>query len=665
MAEPPRRRTFPLSAGRGQEGGAPPRAATSEPLARTLGVPALFAIVAAAIGSAIYFALGIVARDALDLTPVAFLAAGAFFAVTVMTYVEGNSLHPERGGASTFARYAFDELWSFVAGWAILLDYLIVIAIGALSISHYLAGFWDELGGPGTEVVVAALALAIVVRRNVRGLAAGGLSQVLRVQVLNGVLLLAVIVVGAVVATGASAPGPSGATIEESPTWEGFVFAAVIATVAMTGIEAASGLAGEIRPRARELRRVVLAAAGTAVVLFVGVSLVAVLTVPATGPEGLGGRYLEAPVLGIVAAFEPPAMGQVFVYAVAAVAAFVLFVGLDTFTLGLARLVYSLATNRQIPRTLGRLHGRHGTPSVAIFGAGAIAFVLVATSDLEFLAGLFAFGAMLSFAIAHISLIVLRFREPGARRAFRIPLSVPVRGKRVPLPAVVGAATAVGAWLSVVALHEGARIAGLAWMAGGVVLYIVYRRRQGESLLRRQTLEPQALREGGALEYGSILVPVFGRMLDDDIVGTAGRLAAEETVPGEGGPMIEALYVFEVPMALPLDAEVPEERLAAARKALARAKQVGEEYQGVEVATATTRARKAGTAIVDEARRRGVEAIVLAAEEPTRMRGGALLGGRSGARQRFVGDMTREVLEKAPCRVIVTAPPAEGADDEE
>jgi basic amino acid/polyamine antiporter, APA family len=468
-----------------------------------------------------------------------------------------------------------------------------------------------------------------------------------------------------VVATGASAPGPSGATIEESPTWEGFVFAAVIATVAMTGIEAASGLAGEIRPRARELRRVVLAAAGTAVVLFVGVSLVAVLTVPATGPEGLGGRYLEAPVLGIVAAFEPPAMGQVFVYAVAAVAAFVLFVGLDTFTLGLARLVYSLATNRQIPRTLGRLHGRHGTPSVAIFGAGAIAFVLVATSDLEFLAGLFAFGAMLSFAIAHISLIVLRFREPGARRAFRIPLSVPVRGKRVPLPAVVGAATAVGAWLSVVALHEGARIAGLAWMAGGVVLYIVYRRRQGESLLRRQTLEPQALREGGALEYGSILVPVFGRMLDDDIVGTAGRLAAEETVPGEGGPMIEALYVFEVPMALPLDAEVPEERLAAARKALARAKQVGEEYQGVEVATATTRARKAGTAIVDEARRRGVEAIVLAAEEPTRMRGGALLGGRSGARQRFVGDMTREVLEKAPCRVIVTAPPAEGADDEE
>ena len=140
-------------------------------------------------------------------TPLAYLMAGGFFAVTVMTYVEGSSLHPERGGAATFARYAFDEFWSFVAGWAILLDYLIVIAIGALAISHYLAVFWPELGRPGTEVVVAAVALVIVVRANVRGLSATGLGPILRLQLLNGVLLLAVIVIGAVVAGGQ--PGPA------------------------------------------------------------------------------------------------------------------------------------------------------------------------------------------------------------------------------------------------------------------------------------------------------------------------------------------------------------------------------------------------------------------------------------------------------------------------
>ena len=88
---------------------------------------------------------------------------------------------------------------------------------------------------------------------------------------------------------------------------------------------------------------------------------------------------------------------------------------------------------------------------------------------------------------------------------------------------------------------------------------------------------------------------------------------------------------------------------------------MGEEYEGVEVATATVRARSTGEAIVREAKRRGVEAIVLAAEEPTRMRGGPLLGGKRGLLDTFVGETTRYVVNKAPCRVILTAPPGDGA----
>src|SRR3712207_4310910 len=115
---------------------------------------------------------------------------------------------------------------------------------------------------------------------------------------------------------------------------------------------------------------------------------------------------------------------------------------------------------------------------------------------------------------------------------------------------------------------------------------------------------------------------------------------------------------FEVPMALPIDARLPDAQLETARAALRRAKAVGEEYDGVQVATATVRARRAGQAIVEEAKRRGVEAIVLAAEEPTRVRGGALLGGLGGGRnEAFVGDITKYVVTKAPCRVIITAPP--------
>jgi APA family basic amino acid/polyamine antiporter len=158
---------------------------------------------------------------------------------------------------------------------------------------------------------------------------------------------------------------------------------------------------------------------------------------------------------------------------------------------------------------------------------------------------------------------------------------------------------------------------------------------------------------------------VFGEELDDDIVGTAGRLAAEEAEEGEGGGVIEALYVFEIPMSLPIDARIPDDKVAEANRVLARAKEVGEEYENVEVATAKVRGRTAGSAIVSEARRRGVEAIVLAAEEPTRIRGGAMLGGRARARDRYVGETTRYVVEKAHCKVILTAAPADDEDGRE
>ena len=181
------------------------------------------------------------------------------------------------------------------------------------------------------------------------------------------------------------------------------------------------------------------------------------------------------------------------------------------------------------------------------------------------------------------------------------------------------------------------------------------------SLARISVPEQVLTRRRTQAEYGSILVPILGTELDDDIVQTAGRLAAEEDFEAfeeHKGATIEALWIFEVPMSLPIDAALPEAQLKRARAALARAKAVGEEYEGVEVATATVRARRAGQAIVDEAKRRGVQAVVLAAEEPSKIRGGALLGGRGGPLDDFVGEATKYVISKAPCQIILTAPPA-------
>jgi len=626
-------------------------------IAHRLGEPALFAITLSTVVSAIFVSLGVVADRALGLTPLVFLLSGIFFAVTMATYVEGSSLHIERGGASTFARYAFDEFWSFVAGWAILLDYLIVMAIGAVVISDYLSVFWNELDEGVFPLAIAAAALLFVAWSNIRGLSADRIGAVLRLSLTSIVVLVVISLIGFAYYWD---PGAIRSSIDlgVAPKWEDLIFALGIASVVAVGVEAASGLAGEVRVGRRGLRRVVLVSISVAVLLSVLVSVAALMATPVVGTRtALGSTYLEAPVLAIVSGYEPGTLLDVSRYVVGATAAALLLVAMNGQMLGLARLAYSLATNRQIPSAVGRLQRRRGTPYVTIILAALIAFALAIPHDLNFLAGLFAFGAMLAFSIAHLAIIRLRFREPDRPSAFRVPLSVRVRGADVPLPAVFGALFSILVWISILVYHSGARVVGAAWMVGGVTLYVIYRRGQGKSLTQRFTIPAEALQESTAAEYGSILVPVFGEELDDDIVGTAGRLAASEGEDEEGGAVLEALYVFEIPMSLPIDARVPEERVQEAKRVLARAKEVGEEYAGVEVATAMVRGRSIGQAIVSEAKRRGVEAIVLGAEEPSRLRGGAILGGRGRVRDRFVGETTRYVVEKAPCKVILTAPP--------
>jgi APA family basic amino acid/polyamine antiporter len=629
---------------------------------RGLGAPALFAIAAGSVGASVFFAIGIVAGEALGLTPLAFLLAGFFFVLTVLTYLEGSSLHPERGGASTFARYAFNELWSFITGWAILLDFLIVMALGSLAVSGYLAVFWGTISDQGLELTIAGLVLLWVAWRNIRGQTADRYRMVLRLIMLSSVLFVVVIVATLINHHDFSALADS-VDLGTTPEWDDFGLAVIVAGAALAGIEAASGLAGELKVGRRGLKRVVVVGAAGMLVLFVGMALAAILAVPVEdGTTALSSDYLRDPVVGIVNQIDPAWLSELLRYVVGAIGALVLIQAVNGQMLGIGRLAYSLGTNRQLPSLVSRLHGEWGTPHVAICLFTLAAFALAIPDDVELLAGIFAFGGTLAFALAHLSVVVLRFREPDRPRAFKVPLSVKVGRGSIPIPSALGAVFGAGACVLVAILHEGARYVGGGWMLAGIAMYVIYRLSQGKSITKRFTLPEAALRQTRDIEYGSILVPVFGGKLDDDIVGTAGRLAAERAEEGEGGSMLEAIWVFQIPMSLPIDGRVPDDRVAAAKRTLARAKEVGEEYAGVEVATAMVRGRSVGAAIVAEAKRRGVEAIVLAAEAPTRIRGGAMLGGRAIGSDRFAGDLTRYVIEKAPCKVILTAPPEEGTE---
>ncbi|HEY6760468.1 MAG TPA: amino acid permease [Baekduia sp.] len=630
-------------------------------IGKGIGQPALFAIIYTAVASSIYFSLGVVADHALGLTPLVFLVAGLFFALAAMTYVEGAALHPEKAGSTVFARYGFNELVSFIAGWAILLDYTILIAVTAFSATNYMAAFWGDLGHGALELIVALGIVLYVAVRNIGGFSKTRVNRIGALVIADIGLQLLLIIVGlATFFNWGKLVDPIDLGV--TPKWNDVIFALGVATVVFTGLESAAGISGEVTAGRGALKRLIGSATGVVTVVYVGIALVALTAFPVTdGKTALSGHYLEAPVLGIADAFQTTWLSDAFKYTIAVAATATLIAASNSAMLGLSRLAYSLSRNRQIPSALGRLHPTRSTPFVLITIAAVIAGALIVPEDLDFLVGIYAFGALLGLTIAHLSIISLRYREPDRERFYSVPLSVPFRGGSLPLPAVVGAVLSGAAWISVVVTHAGARWVGFGWMAFGLATYVIYRRTQGKSLVKRVQVPEAALKlEREELEYGSILVPLTGTPLDDDMIQTAGRLAGEDNDPGldHTGSTIEALWIFEVPMALPIDARLPDAQLERARAALRRAKAVGEEYEGVEVATATVRARRAGAAIVDEARRRGVQAIVLAAEEPSRIRGGALLGGRGGPLDNFVGDATKYVVSKAPCEVILTAPPS-------
>jgi APA family basic amino acid/polyamine antiporter len=635
-------------------------------ISRLLGVPFLYASASAAVGFSIYFSVGVVADRGLGLTPLIFLAAGLMFAVTALSYVEGGAMLRERGGSATFARHAFNELISFIAGWAILIDYLIVIAAAAITVSHYLTPISGDFGGGDVELAVAAVVIGLAAVLNMADVTGRRRQARLVLLALAELgLQLLVILVGLIVVL-----HPERLTAQldlfSSPDVGDVVYSLVIATIAYAGIEAASDLAPDLEFERRDLSRVLTIGAIAIPLIYAGIAAVALMAVPVVpGPDGpetaLAGPYIEEPILGVVRNYDPAWVASSMKWAVMLVAIPVLFWAANTAMLGLSRHVYVLATNRQIPSWAGKLHRSYATPYIAISIAAVLALALAIPGDIRFLARVYAFGALLAVTIAQISIVRLRVLEPELERPYRVPLNVRVGSHALPLPAMAGALISGLAWISVFVLHRDAVYVGGGWMLFGLVFYVIYRRYVEETPLTRRVQVPEASlkKQPADVEYSTILVPVFGTQLDDDIVGTAGRLADAEVEEGQMPPRLDVVYVAELPLTVPLDAPLPNAIREKGERALERAREVGDEYENVEVTTNLIPARSIGAGIVREAREKGAEVIVMGGEPPTRVRGGAILGGVGGARPEEIGEVTEYVLKRAPSRVLLTAPPEE------
>ena len=620
-------------------------------LQRVLDAPALFSVAYGEIASSIYVALGIVALHALGLSPEVLALAGALFLVVSLSYAEGTAAIPETGGAATFVRRAFNDLAGFLTGWALFLDYLIVITLSALFMPHYL-GAALKIGSlqhhPWDMVTAACVIAGVAVIRLFRRSAIYRYGIV--IAVLDLITQVGLVALGFAFLFSGDAL-TRGVSIGSQPSWHSIAFALPLAMLAYTGLETVANLAEETREPGRALPRSLFSGIGLVVVIYVAIAMVALSAFPAeNGTTELGTKWLHAPMMGIVAALQAhvsTSFGSALRIYVGLTGAFILLVAVTTSISGFTRLAHSLGEHGQLPRAFGRLNRRTLVSPQAIVAAAVISIALLLGTaalgnQVAFLASLFSFGVLLAFTAAQLAVIRLRFTEPDLPRPFRVPLGIRLGGAEVPLPSIVGSAATLAIFIVALATHVGARYGGPIWLAVGLVVYGLVRRRLGEGVFERVQAPPaEQLPE---THFSSILVPMKLGPIGEEMVATAVKLAQER------GADVEALHVIRVPLDQPIDAEldIEDDRAAAS---LEEAQALGADH-GVVVRGETVRARSIGEAIVNEARKRGVDLIVLGSAPRWRRQ------------SRFFSPTVEYVLRKAPAEVLVVAFP-EGVMEED
>jgi basic amino acid/polyamine antiporter, APA family len=625
---------------------------TQHGLRRVLGTSALFSTAYGNVGSSIYYALGLVASYALGLTPIVFLITGVIFYLTAATYAEATAMYPEAGGSSSFARHAFNELWSFFAAWAQMLNYTITIAISAFFVPHYLGGlFWPALQhGPGDILFgIGVVSLLSVV--NVVGVKeAAGLNIVLAITDLATQLLLVTVGLALVLSPHVLIDNVH---LGVAPTWKSFLVAIPVGMIAYTGIETISNMAEEARDETKTIPKAIRAVVAAVFAIYAALPIVALSALPVhkqadgsyktlLGTDEAHGGFSGDPVLGIVKHLHLGAFQSVGEIYVGILAATILFIATNAGIIGASRLVYSMGLHRQVPDRLSRLHPRFSTPWIGILLFGAIACLTIIPGEAEFLGNMYAFGAMLSFTIAHLAVIRLRVSKPDQPRPYRGPGTIRIRGMELPVFALLGVLGTGLAFVVVTILHLAVAAAGVFWLALGMVLYVVFRRREGLDLrTTARAVRPVRPPDFEQFDYRTALVPIFGRDISASALGAASKLIGEDGV-------VYAIFVLPVPSQLSLDEGLEEEE-AQGRSVLESAR-IKSRRAGIKIHTALVRTRNPGAAIVTEAQRVNADVIYWSTLH-------------APAGEQRIGPTAIYLLSKRPCRVIIETenPPAASA----
>ncbi|HEY6890313.1 MAG TPA: APC family permease, partial [Solirubrobacter sp.] len=533
-----------------------------EGLERVLGVNALFSTAYGNVGSSIYYALGLVASYALGLTPLVFIITGFFFLCTAASYAEATTMYPEAGGSSSFARRAFNEFWSFFAAWAQMLTYVATIATSAFFVPHYLGGlFWDGLKHSPGDVIFTCITIAILGAINIVGVKEStGVNVLLAVVDFLTQLLLVLIGVFLVFDPQVLVDNVH---FGVAPTWTNFVLAIPIGMLAYTGIETVSNMSEEAKDESKTIPAAIARVRLAVFAIYFTLPAVALSALPVKLVDGkyqtlLGvpddqGGSAGDPVLGVVRAMDLGVLQKPAELYVGLLAATILFLATNAGLIGISRLVYSMGIHRQLPDALRRLHPKYRTPWIGIIVFSGFAILVTLPGKATFLGSVYSFGALLSFTMAHLAVIRLRMTKPDFPRPYRGPGNAKWRGVDWPLFALAGGIFTAIAFVVIVVLNPTVAAFGVGWLILGMVVYLLFRRRQGLDLTSTHKVAiPQPVVDHEA-EYDSVLVPMGSEHYDESVVATAAKLAARRR---RG---IHVLAMVTVPSALPIDGPMPEQ----------------------------------------------------------------------------------------------------------
>jgi len=476
-------------------------------LKREVGWYGSFAMGYADVGADLYVAIGLVAFYAAGASPIAFAIASVTYVCTGLAYAELATAYPYAGGAHVYSMKAFNDLIGFVAGWAVMLDYTVDIALFSLASAGYLSFFFPWLKRSFFEVAVLGLdirvsyigfsAFLLVVALlflNSVGIRESSAFNELLVS-LDLVVESAILVTGVLLAFGLmlfltqitdfGAPSVFSNIVYVMPSLgtqtQNFVYGITLAMTSFIGIESIAQAAEETKRPQRWIPRANKLSIVAVVVFAVGLSTLSMGLMPW---QDLAASQAD-PMAAI--ASRIPYIGHFLAPIVALTGFTICYVSTNTGVIGASRVVFSMGRFSLMPTWFYKVHRRFRTPirTIAVFGVIGAAIALV--GELHFVADLYNFGALLSYVIVNLSLIVLRNKEPDAYRAWKLPgtLKIQTRARTILIPviSIIGAIATATMWALVVGFHAEGRIVGAIWLAVGVVGFVAFRRSRKMSVL--------------------------------------------------------------------------------------------------------------------------------------------------------------------------------------